>query len=76
MAANAYQAEARRRGRPDDGVAEVRVTQTGIYYAVFVRNNADAGGIGQPGQPLHSGHPGRSNGYQCQFPNLVVSPGH
>ena len=42
-AANAYQAEAPG-GRPDDGVAEIRVPQTGTYYAV-VRGSLGSGGL-------------------------------
>ncbi|MBI5387108.1 MAG: VCBS repeat-containing protein [Verrucomicrobia bacterium] len=44
-AANAYQGEAPG-GRPDDGVAEVRVTSQNTYYAV-VRSSAGVGGIDQ-----------------------------
>jgi len=42
-AANAYQSEAPG-GRADDGVAEVRVTQTGTYYAL-VRGSLGSGGL-------------------------------
>jgi methionine-rich copper-binding protein CopC len=65
--ANAYQAEAPG-GRPDDGVAEVRITQKDTYYAV-VRGGPGSGGLDSQYvldvQVVPTG--------AINFPNLVVS---
>jgi hypothetical protein len=66
-AANAFQSEAPG-GRPDDGIAEVRVTQTGTYYAL-VRGSLGSGGLDAQYfldvQVLPTG--------TVLFPNLVVA---
>lgn len=66
-AANAYQAEAPG-GRPDDGVAEVRITKTDTYYAL-VRDISGASGLDSryvlDVQVVPTG--------TVNFPNLVVS---